>query len=364
MKRRQQHSPPPPWRQRLGGALGVVVVGMVIFGAGVLARIILSWFYVLAGFHPAALVDQGIGAVLTILIVGAVVGSAGFILSRGREQDFMTPLIDAMRRISRGDFSVSLPVKDLRHGPLGPVASGLNEMTEALRTMEEMRREFVANVSHEIQSPLTSISGFAQALSDTEMTGAERAHYLSIIESESKRLSRLSDDLLELTTLDSRELVVARTRYSLARQLREVVLAYEPQWRAKSILLDLALAELEIEADRDMLRRVWNNLFHNAIKFTPQGGSIGITLCREAAELRILFRDSGIGLSSEALPHLFERFYMADRSRTHRDGGGGSGLGLAIVRRIVELHGGTVTAGSEGSGQGSCFSVRLPAAGR
>jgi signal transduction histidine kinase len=223
--------------------------------------------------------------------------------------------------------------------------------------MENMRQEFISNVSHEIQSPLTSIRGFAQALKDDHLTAEERHHYLDIIEEESTRLSRITEDLLKLASLESDQLHFEPKPYRLDQQIRNLVLACEPQWRNKSINMDVSLEELTITADEDLLSQVWINLIHNSIKFTPEAGSIGIDLHSQGDQIIFKISDTGIGISKEDQARIFERFYKADKSRTRTKAG--SGLGLSIVKKIVEMHKGTAEVQSDVN-LGTTFTVFLP----
>jgi signal transduction histidine kinase len=230
-------------------------------------------------------------------------------------------------------------------------------MASELHQWESMRQEFISNVSHEIQSPLTSIRGFAQALESDQLTVEERHHYLSIIKDESMRLSRITEDLLRLATLESDQLKLDPRTFRLDKQIRSLILLTEPQWTGKSIDLDIALEELEITADEDVLSQVWINLLHNAIKFTPQAGSIKVTLATrdDVAEFRIT--DTGIGISADAQQRIFERFFKADASRTRAKEG--TGLGLSIVKKIIDRHHGTIEVQSQ-VGHGTTFVVCLP----
>jgi len=306
------------------------------------------------------------GANLLSLFLSFCVAVAGaFLLGqlfRSRQLNWFVILNDALKRIARGDFSVSVPVDQGQPTPFHEVASNLNQMAESLQQLEDMRQEFISDVSHEIQSPLTSIAGFARALHDPDLSDAQRGEYLDIIEEESRRLSRLSDNLLKLTSLESKVQPTEPRSFRLDSQLRSIALTYEPQWSEKRIEVAADLEPLLITADEGMLSQVWGNLFHNAIKFTPGGGRIEVTLRAEEGKAVVRVADTGLGISAEDLPHVFDRFYKADKSRTVADGVGGSGLGLSIVSKIVSLHGGHVRAESLGVGQGSVFSVSLPAA--
>ena len=274
-----------------------------------------------------------------------------------REQfNAFAPIIEAMESIARGDFSIRL---DPQHeeGILSNLVASVNKMALELGQMENMRQEFISNVSHEIQSPLTSIRGFALALEDDGLSPEARHHYLDIIKAESTRLSRLTDDLLKLASLDAEQVKFVPHSYRLDQQIRSLILTCEPQWREKSIHMDVSLDELTITADEDLLSQVWLNIIHNGIKFTGQSGTIRVGLSQQDGRALVRIADNGIGISGEDRVHIFERFYKADKSRTRSKEG--SGLGLSIVKRIVELHKGEINVESE-LGQGSTFIVSLP----
>jgi two-component system, OmpR family, phosphate regulon sensor histidine kinase PhoR len=298
----------------------------------------------------------------SLVAFGLLMSLLSLVMRKGKRHDYFTEMSAAFRRIARGDFDVAVRVADRGGGtPFGMVAGELNEMTKALKRMEELRQEFISTVSHDIQSPLASITGFAKALREEGLPAQARAHYLDIIEAESGRLSRLSDDLLRLTALEARK---PRTEpYRLDEQIRSVVLASEPQWRGKGLELELDLEELRIEADPDMLFQAWANLLHNAVKFSPQGGRLALSLRAEGGLALFRIEDEGIGIASEDLPFVFDRFFKADRSRSRADPSAGSGLGLAIVKKIALLHGGDAKAESGGPGKGSAFTVSLPLGG-
>nr|WP_282943692.1 ATP-binding protein [Paenibacillus sp. RC67] len=265
-------------------------------------------------------------------------------------------MIDAIRKMAKGDFNVTFEThKD--NGPWGELAENLNHMAVELNQIEQMRQEFISNVSHEIQSPLTSITGFARALHNDRLSVDERRHYLHIIETESTRLSKLSDNLLKLTSLESQHHPFEPKPYRLDKQLRRLVLACEPQWLDKNIEMDVSLDELTIEADEDMMSQVWVNLINNSIKFTSEGGTIGIHLNQQDNGAIIRISDTGIGISPEDQEHIFERFYKADKSRQRSNGG--SGLGLSIVHNIIERHRGFISVQSR-IGEGTTFIIKLP----
>ncbi|USG67166.1 HAMP domain-containing histidine kinase [Brevibacillus ruminantium] len=313
-----------------------------------------SYLYRQAGVEPSEFVRGLVNSLSGFLLFFITM----FLISRfirPRHLELFQLLIDALRRIAKGDFSVKLDIK-MEH-QWGLLVDNINHMAEQLNQMEQLRQEFISNVSHEIQSPLTSISGFARALRSEHLTREERLHYLDIIETESKRLSKLSDNLLKLTSLEAKHHPMERKRYRLDKQLRNIILAYEPQWLEKEIELDVALEKLEIIADEDLMSQVWNNLFANSIKFTPNGGSISMRAEQQGEELIVKISDTGIGISEEDLERIFERFFKADKSRNRT--GGGSGLGLSIVKKIVSMHHGKISVQSR-IGEGTTFTIILP----
>ncbi len=266
-------------------------------------------------------------------------------------------IVKAMEQIGRGDFNVRLETVFDKNDTIGELVQGMNHMALELSRLEKMRQEFIANVSHEIQSPLTSIRGFARTLRNENLTVADKLHYLDIIETESMRLSKLSDNLLKLASLEAKTISFQPKSYRLDKQVRNIILAYEPQWVGKKIEMEVFIDEVTITADEDLLSQVWNNLIHNSIKFTAEGGNVLVDLHLQDNRLEFKISDTGIGIVAEDQNHIFERFYKADQSREYSNKG--SGLGLSIAHKIVEMHCGTIAVQSK-LGKGSTFTVTLP----
>jgi two-component system phosphate regulon sensor histidine kinase PhoR len=349
---------------RLKGFLWFVT-SMLYLTAGFSVTFYLTrWMYTLIGLTPPALLIQVVNSLGGLVLTGLSIRVL-FRLFRSRvvagQMRVFGPIIEALQRVAQGDFSVRVDNILDRHsqndGVISELVNNVNHMALELRQMEAMRQEFISNVSHEIQSPLTSIQGFARALQNDHLTPEERCHYLSIIETESTRLSRITDNLLRLASLEAKHVKFEPKPYRLDRQIRSLILACEPQWAAKEIDMDVSLDELEITADEDLLSQVWINLIANSIKFTPAHGRIGIALQRRGRSLVFKITDTGIGISEEDQAHIFERFYKADKSRT-RSSDGGSGLGLSIAQKIVAMHAGTIAVESR-LGAGTTFAVSL-----
>jgi signal transduction histidine kinase len=274
-----------------------------------------------------------------------------------RQTQLFQPIIDAFEKISKGDFNVRLNLEIDQIPPATKLAQSFNIMAEELSAMEAMRQEFISNVSHEIQSPLTSILGFTRVLKNDDLKIDDRHHYLEIIETEGNRISRITDNLLKMASLESRQNIISLQTFPLDKQIRELILACEPQWINKEIEMNVDLEEIEITADKDLLSQVWINLIHNSIKFSSPGGEIEIKAFKTNGIAIITISDTGLGISKEDQEHIFERFFKADKSRTKSDGG--SGLGLSIAKKIVEMHHGNISVKSQ-IGEGTIFTISLP----
>ncbi|GGH11229.1 sensor histidine kinase [Paenibacillus segetis] len=264
-------------------------------------------------------------------------------------------LTKATRRIAAGDFNVKLNIKQA--GELGTLARSFEEMTHDLQQLEQMRREFVSNVSHEVQSPLTSISGYALALKQVGIADSDRSRYLDIIIAEADRMSKMSDGLLKLSLLEAQSQQLQLVTFSLDEQIRRVIVAIQPQWSARNISFELDLKNVRLTADYDLLNQVWTNILGNSIKFSEDGGVINVNIKQDIKNVTVRISDSGIGISLEDQKRIFERFFKADRSHSRKYGG--SGMGLAIVKQIVLLHQGDISVESE-LDQGTTFIVTLP----
>ena len=249
------------------------------------------------------------------------------------------------------------PYRDDQGEVIGAVAV-LRDVTE-LRHSERLRRELTANVSHELRTPLTSIKGFTETLLDGAVRDeATSRRFLTIISSEADRLVKLVDDLLDLSQLESKRVTLDLRRVNVAALVAHTVDKLQPLAQGSGLLLEQAAPpEVWVTADRDRLEQVLTNLIDNALKYTPTGGRVDVRVAQADREVEISVSDTGKGIGPADLPHVFERFYRADRSRTR--GSGGTGLGLAIARHIVEAHGGRIRVDSL-LDEGTTFLFTIP----
>ena len=270
----------------------------------------------------------------------------------------MRRLSRAMRAVAQGDFTVTVePVhKRSKFDYMDLMFEDFNRMVHELGSIETMKDDFIANVSHEIKTPLAVIRSYAGALQRDGLTGQERAEYAATIASASESLSTLISNILRLNKLENQEIVPNAAPYDLTRQLSDCALAHEAEWERKRIDFDAQLEErVMVLADENMLEIVFNNLIANAIKFTEPGGRVVLRQQRDAGEVVVTISDTGCGMDAETMRHIFDRFYQGDTSHS----GEGNGLGLALVKRVLDISGGRIEVRSA-PGEGSEFTVRLP----
>ncbi|PKM81649.1 MAG: phosphate regulon sensor histidine kinase PhoR [Firmicutes bacterium HGW-Firmicutes-14] len=256
-------------------------------------------------------------------------------------------------------FRVSTAPLTNESGVVGVVAV-LRDIT-AFREVERMKTDFVANVSHELRTPLTSIKGFVETLLDGAMEDPVTArHFLGIINDESDRLNRLIIDLLSLSRIEAKQQEVHLVALDMKSVINNTLSVLSPQANEKKLSLDVDIIKPlpVIRADKDMIGQLLINLVDNAVKYTPEGGGIGIRAEAWNSGVKVTVSDTGIGIPRESMPRLFERFYRVDKARSREMGG--TGLGLAIVKHILEVHGGTIKVKSR-LGMGSTFTFYLPA---
>jgi signal transduction histidine kinase len=363
-------------RPRLGGKLFLasvlsLVVGAVVLWATVqtLAPIIVSEH--LAAMprlfgqppeHLTALLNDLLAAVNTAVGVAAVAA----VLTAAAVSLFVTRRIAASinamsrvtTRIAAGRYGERVPVTSADE--LGELAVNVNQMAGSLERVEARRRDLIADVAHELRTPLAGIAGYMEGLLDGVVPATPETYHR--VARETARLRRLVDDLQELSRAEA-GLVALHLRHVEVRELIDAAVGrFRPQFADKGVGMSVQIGSgsLPVLADPDRIGQVLTNLLGNALQYTLAGGRVEVRAGRVDGTVAIAVSDSGIGIASEHLPHVFERFYRADRSRARASGG--SGIGLTIARHLVEAHGGSIQAESAGAGRGSTFTITLPLA--
>lgn len=261
---------------------------------------------------------------------------------------------NALRQITGGDFSVRLDTQG-SSAQFREIMESINTMTQELSGVETLRTDFVANVSHEMKTPLAVIGNYGTLLQDMTLPEEKRLEYAKAVTESSKRLAELMSNILKLSRLENQQIYPQAGEYDLSEQLCQCLLGFENVWEEKEIALETEIEEdLHITGDAELLAIVWNNLLSNAFKFTGPGGKVKVSLGREENKVVVQVADSGCGMSKEVGRHIFEKFYQGDTSHAAQ----GNGLGLALVKRIIDITGGTITVSST-AGVGSCFTVIL-----
>ena len=330
------------------------------------------YLYVILGSEQYASVANMVGesyilqtALWGLGLVILVTAGVGLLLFRRLTQR-LRAMQDVVADFEAGAFGRRVDVTSNDEiGRLGTcfnrMADNLQETMEELRQADRMRRELVANVSHDLRSPIASIQGYLETvhMKDGDLPPQERQRYVKTALRNTKRLNTLVNELFELSKLETKQVEPTIEAFPIAELVQDVVMQYEPRAEEQAVNLrpDLPERHVRVEADIGLVERALSNLIDNAIHYTPEGGQVRVRLDNEQGEVCVAVADTGPGIPEDDLPHIFERFYRVDKSRD-RDRGG-AGLGLAIAKTILELHGRTLEVEST-VGEGTVFRFRLP----
>jgi signal transduction histidine kinase len=295
---------------------------------------------------------------LRLLLITSALGSLiGVIIARGLTAP-LDQLAEAAQDIGAQDLSRRVEVKG--SDEIKAVARAFNDMAAALEQAETLRSNLLADVAHELRTPLTVVQGNLRAILD-DVYQLDKAEIARLYE-QTRHLTRLVNDLRELAQAEAHKLPLNLTTVDAVAWVQETATTFEPIAAAEGVALRVEIPETrpQLQADKARLTQSLHNLLYNALQHTPVEGTITVRVEQGPGEVHLRVQDTGAGIAPGHLPHVFDRFYRADRARS-RDSGG-TGLGLAIVRAIVEAHGGAVTAQSQGLGRGSTFTIKLPLA--
>jgi len=265
---------------------------------------------------------------------------------------------EAAEKMIQGDFSVQVePVGNFATDKsFNEIIHCINTMAQELSGVETLRTDFIANVSHEMKTPLAVIQNYGTLLQSPDLPEDKRQEYAKGITDASRRLAEMMTNILKLNRLENQQIFPAATEFDLGEQLCRCLLQFENLWEQKGIEIETDIAEnIIIQADEELLGLVWNNLFSNAFKFTDAGGRVSVSLTAAEGFAVIQVKDTGCGMSAEVGTHIFEKFYQGDTSHSIQ----GNGLGLALVKRIIDIMQGEIAVEST-PGEGSTFTVRIP----
>ena len=266
-------------------------------------------------------------------------------------------IIAASQKVMDGDLKTRItPLRGVDPS-FNVIIDYFNRMVQELSGMETLRTDFIANVSHELKTPLAVIQNYGTMLQQPDLSEGDRKDYAGTVTNAAQRLASLITNILKLNKLENQQIYPQKERFDLGEQLCECLLGFENAWETKNLEIETDIEDgVTVESDPEILSLVWNNLFSNAIKFSEENGTIGLKLHTENGHAVVEVSDTGCGISPEVGEHIFEKFYQGDNSHATQ----GNGLGLALVKRVVDIVGGEIGVSSE-LGRGSTFTVRIKA---
>lgn len=305
--------------------------------------------------------EENIGAAakvtfLNVLLLTFLFGTIDYVRRKIMVERPVKIITEATERIMQGDFSVRVrPMHGAGMEGFNQIGMAINAMAAELSGTETLRTDFIANVSHELKTPLAVMANLSTMLQRPGITEEEKNEYAKAISEAARKLAQLITNILKLNKLENQQIFPQPKEFDLSEQLCECLLVFEDAWEAKNLEIETDIEDdVRIKSDPELLSLVWNNLISNAVKFTPDGGTIGLSLKTEDDSVVVQVRDTGCGMKPEVGQHIFEKFYQGDTSHATQ----GNGLGLALVRRVVDILSGEIGVQSV-YGEGSTFTVKV-----
>jgi signal transduction histidine kinase len=293
---------------------------------------------------------------LNVLLLTFLFGTIDYVRRKLMVDRPVKLITEATERIMQGDFSVRVrPMRGAGMEGFNQIGMAINAMAQELSGTETLRTDFIANVSHELKTPLAVMGNYATMLQRPGITQDEKNEYAKAISEAARKLAQLITNILKLNKLENQQIFPQPKEFDLGEQLCESLLGFEDAWEDKNLEIETDMEEnVRIKSDPELLSLVWNNLISNAVKFTPHGGKIGLSLKTEGGSVVVQVCDTGCGMKPETGVHIFEKFYQGDTSHATQ----GNGLGLALVKRVVDILNGEISVQSV-YGQGSTFTVKF-----
>jgi len=294
---------------------------------------------------------------INVVLLSIVMATIDYLRRKFTVERPVKRITDATSKMIEGDFSVRIePTTKLgTDDSFNEIIECINKMAEELSGVETLRTDFIANVSHEMKTPLSVIQNYGTLLQTPDLSEEKRIEYAQAITESSRRLADMMTNILKLNRLENQNIYQTFSTFDLGEQLSESLLGYENVWERKNIEIETDIAEsVTVNADAELLLLVWNNLFSNAFKFTDDGGKVTLTLTADEKYATVKISDTGCGMSADVGAHIFEKFYQGDTSRATQ----GNGLGLALVKRVVDITQGEIGVESA-VGVGTTFTVRI-----
>ena len=318
---------------------------------------------VLTNTLGVTLTEDNLAAAAKLTFANVVFLSAVFTLIDGIRRKLtvdrpVEQIRQAAQKITEGDFTARVPhakaIVDLSY-KFNDIADSFNKMAEELGSVETLRTDFIANVSHEMKTPLAVMQNYGALLQAPDLSDEKRIEYAKGVSDGARRMADMMTNILKLNRLENQQIFPQAAEFDLGEQLCECLLQYENVWEKKEIEIETDIAEdIRVRADAELLGLVWNNLFSNAFKFTELGGTVSVSLTADEKYAVVSVKDTGCGMTPEVGAHIFEKFYQGDTSHSVQ----GNGLGLALVKRVVDIMQGEIGVESS-AGVGTTFTVRI-----
>ena len=294
---------------------------------------------------------------VNVIVISAVMALGDYLRRKFTVERPVKKITEAANKMVKGDFSVRIkPVaKFASDDSFNEIIECVNRMAEELSGVETLRTDFIANVSHEMKTPLSVMQNYGTLLQAPDLSDEQRLEYAKGITDASRRMADMMTNILKLSRLENQQIFPQATEFDLGEQLCECLLQYESVWETAEIEIETDIAEdVKVTADAELLSLVWNNLFSNAFKFTESGGTVSVSLRSTEHHAIVKVQDTGCGMTAEVGAHIFEKFYQGDTSHATQ----GNGLGLALVKRVIDIMQGEISVESA-VGVGTTFTVTL-----
>lgn len=308
-------------------------------------------------FTQAEITAAAKATMLNVVIISAIMATIDYLRRKFAVERPVKKITEATNKMIEGDFSVRLkPIaKFASDESFNEIIECINKMAEELSGVETLRTDFIANVSHEMKTPLAVMQNYGTLLQAPDLTEEKRMEYAKGVTDASRRLAEMMTNILKLNRLENQQIFPQTTDFDLSEQLCECLLQYENVWENAEIEIDTDIAEdVKVKADAELLSLVWNNLFSNAFKFTDAGGVVSVSMTADAEYAIVKVKDTGCGMTPEVGAHIFEKFYQGDTSHSIQ----GNGLGLALVKRVIDIMHGEIGVESA-VGVGTTFTVKI-----
>ena len=291
-----------------------------------------------------------------VVLITLIFGTIDYIRRKIMVERPVKIITNAAEKIMHGDFSARIaPMHGAGMEGFNQIGTAINKMAQELSGIETLRTDFIANVSHELKTPLAVMGNYATMLQRPGITEEQKNEYAKSISEAARKLAQLITNILRLNKLENQQIFSTPMDFNLGEQLCECLLGFEDVWESKNIEIEADIQEdVHIKSDPELMSLVWNNLISNALKFTPEGGKVSVGLDADEDYVIVSVSDTGCGMKPEIGRHIFEKFYQGDTSRATQ----GNGLGLALVKRVVDILDGEISVESAYN-QGSTFTVRF-----